>query len=82
MMGPHCLGWGSGTFYGPPCGLIFGILFWVLVIYGVSVLISSIRRGSLRTGRIEAPMEILKRRYVRGEINREEFVRMKANLEN
>ncbi len=82
MMGPHCWGWGSGSFFGYPFGLIAGLLFCSLVIYGVFVLVSSIKRGSLRADRIETPMDILKRRYARGEINQEEFARMKTNLEN
>ncbi len=82
MMGPHCWGWGSGSFFGHPFGLIVGLLFWALVIYGLFLWISNIRRGSLRTDRIETPMDILKRRYARGEINQEEFARMKTNLEN
>ncbi len=82
MMGPHCWGWGPGAFRGHPFGLIVGVLFRALVIYGLFLLLSNIKRGSLLADRLESPMEILKKRYARGEISREEFIRMKTNLEN
>ena len=54
--------------------LIIALLIWVIrMIQG---------RGSgpgWRTGS-ETPMEILKKRYARGEINKEEFDRMKKDL--
>ncbi len=81
MTAPHCWGWGPGSFFGHPFGLIAGVLSWALVIYGLFFLIPRIRRVS-GPDKIETAMDILKKRYARGEIDQEEFVRMRTNLEN
>ncbi len=69
-----CGGWYSSLF-----GLIFlGLIVW-LVIY----LINQSRRqndDSSITGSQESAIEILKRRYARGEISKEEFERMKKEI--
>jgi putative membrane protein len=69
-------------------GMIFGLvsifLFWALLIMGVMVLAKhawrpeSSSEGWLKTTAID----ILKERYARGEINREEFEQKKHDLEN
>ncbi len=82
MMGPNCWGWGPGSFFGHPFGMIIGVIFWALVIYGLFVFISNMaKRGSGPAGQNESPMDILKKRYARGEINAEEYARMKKDLE-
>jgi len=71
-------GWGMG--WGGP----FMILFWILVIVGVVVLVkwlvdqSSASKGS----RDKAPLDILRERYARGEINREEYEQKRRDLES
>ncbi len=66
-------GWGMGL------GWIFMIIFWVLVILGIAFLVQATTRG--RKGpEQETPLDILKRRYAKGEITREEFERMKDDL--
>lgn len=50
----------------------FGILFWVLVIFFIVLVVSSTRR--------EDSMEILNRRFARGEISQEEYAKMKEEL--
>ncbi len=64
-------------------GGIFMIVFWALVIVGVVLLVrwllAASGRGASRAAD-EAPLEILKKRYARGEINQEEFERMKKDL--
>ena len=62
----------------PGFGWLFMILFWVLVIAGVVALI---KLGSSSTPRNETRLEILKARYARGEIGREEFERMRRELQ-
>ena len=52
-------------------GGIFMIFFWVLVIV---IIISLVKKGG--SGEKETAEEILKKRYARGEISREEFERM------
>lgn len=81
--------WGPGYFFGGPWGWIVGLLFWALVIYGVFRLISNLTNRSLVTTKSERPlgkeetaMEIIKRRYAKGEIDTEEFARRKKDLES
>lgn len=66
-------GWGMGF------GWIFMIIFWLLVILGVVFLFQTLTRDSAKTGR-EDSLEILKKRYAKGEISKEEFERMKDDL--
>jgi len=81
MMGPTCWGWGPGSFFGHPFGMMIGVVFWALVIYGLFVFISNrVRHGSKQAGQSEKAMDILKKRYARGEINAEAFARMKTDL--
>lgn len=83
MMGPNCWWWGSGHFFGYPGGMIIGLVFWALVISGVFYLISNLVKRSSKDVREErTPLEILKRRYSKGEIDAEEFARMKNDLES
>lgn len=79
------MGMGFGGF-----GLIFMILFWVLIIAGAVWLISRLfpqttRASSPPSGvdRFEAPAspeEILKRRYAQGEISASQFEEMRERL--
>lgn len=85
MMGPNCCWWGPEYFFGGPWGMIIGLVFWALVIYGVFYLISILMKRSSKDVSVreeETPLEILKRRYAKGEIDDEEFARMKKDLES
>ena len=54
---------------------MFMIIFWVLLLLlGLAL----VRKGGAREK--ETAAEILKKRYARGEISREEFTRMKKEL--
>lgn len=70
-------GWGMG--YGGP----FMILFWVLIVIGVVLLVKWLAgQSSAGTGpRERAPLDILRERYARGEIDREEFEQKRRDLE-
>ncbi|HTP06575.1 MAG TPA: SHOCT domain-containing protein [Nitrospirota bacterium] len=57
-------------------GWLFIIIFSALIILGVAHLVNLIT-GSRRTLE-ESPFRILKRRYAKGEITREEFEKMKG----
>ncbi len=75
-------GWGWG--WGMGFGMISMVLFWVLVILGIVILVKWIAAGS-SSGSTGAPREktaldILKERYARGEIDREEFEQKKKDL--
>ena len=77
MMG----GWGMGWF-----GMIFMIVIWVLVIVGLVFLIKWLIQTTkgekdFPSGRSKA-IDILKERYAKGEINKEEFEEMKRDLQS
>ena len=78
-MGPGMMGgWGMGWF-----GSIFMLVFWVLVIVGLVFLIRWLilaTKGGTEVTRSSRALDILKERYTRGEINKEEFEEKKRNL--
>jgi len=65
-------GWGAG--FGLFGGLMM-LLFWVLIIAGIVLLVRwFINEGKLKGLRTEeTPLEILKKRYASGEVDKEEF---------
>lgn len=65
-------------------GGIFMILFWALIIFGVVALVKWIFfNGSSGTGTSgRNALDILKERYARGEINREQYEEMRRNLQS
>jgi len=75
-MGHYSFPFGMHTFSG---GLLM-FLFWGVVIGGVVLLIASLTRQDETPASNESPLDILKRRYARGEIDRDEFERVKESL--
>ncbi len=82
MMGYY--GWGMGAF-----GWIGMILFWILIILGIIYLARTLELGKgSGAGRSEsstdssrdAALEILRERYARGEIDREEYEQRRRDL--
>ena len=77
--GPGMMDWGYGMGW---FGTIFMAVFWIALIVGIVLLIRwlwvSAGKGKPETG--DSPLEILKRRYARGEINKEEFEQKKKDL--
>lgn len=59
-------------------------IFWILVIAAIAwVVVSAVNTGGRnRSGADDSPLEILKRRYARGEIDEEEFTRRRNELES
>lgn len=83
MMGSSCWGWGPGFFFGGPLGMIVGLVFWALIIYGIFYLISRLLKNRQEgINNLESPIETLKRRYARGDIDADEFARRKSILES
>ncbi|HEY9204446.1 MAG TPA: SHOCT domain-containing protein [Candidatus Methanoperedens sp.] len=69
-------GFGSGMMgYG---GWILWLLFWILLIIGLALLIRYLWQGGKREE--ESALEILKKKYARGEIGKEEFEQKKKDL--
>ncbi len=80
MMGPGMMG-GFGWMWLMP---IFFIIFWGLVIWGIVALVrglSGSRSSDSSSSRPDSALEVLKKRYARGEINKEEYEEKKKDLE-
>lgn len=70
-------GWGSSY------GMIFMGIFWLLIIALIVILIwFLIKKGSTPDQQApdESPLEILNKRYARGEIDEEQYQRMKNEI--
>jgi putative membrane protein len=76
------MGWGTtGGFSWWWFMPIFMILFWGLVIWGIAALVRG-RGGSTGadSSRADSALEVLKKRYARGEINKEEYEEKKKDI--
>jgi putative membrane protein len=69
-------GWGIGFGF----GWFLMILFWVILVLGVVYLIKLIAVGAKKGEKEETALDILNKRYAKGEINREEFEKIKNDL--
>ncbi|MDO9097620.1 MAG: SHOCT domain-containing protein [Candidatus Methanoperedens sp.] len=58
--------------------LIFGFIFWLLILIGLVLLIKYLWEGGAK--KEESALELLKKRYARGEISKEEFEERKKDL--
>ncbi len=84
MMGPWMMGrYGYPYGYGfNPVGSILSLVFSAMAIAGVVLLVIwFIRRVGVSSLSPESPLEILKSRYARGEITKEQYEAMKADLQ-
>lgn len=79
-MGPGMMGWGTMGWLGPIFMIIFWVLLVVLIILLIRWLLSSGQAGNPDRSRGESALEILKKRYARGEIDKEEFDSKKKDL--
>ena len=71
--GPHMMGWGGGWY-----GMIFGPLFMILVLAVLIATVMLLVRWAGGQGQAQAPshrtpLDILKERFARGEIDKDEF---------
>lgn len=85
--GNYFCDWGPGMMGGSWFGMIFMWLFWGLVILalvgGIRLLFRTGQSGggqSAPTGQAQDPLTVLKTRYAKGEISKEEFEKIKADI--
>lgn len=80
MMG----GYGPQGFGFNPIGAIISLVFWALIIGGIVLLVVWLVRNAGRTAlgasSGDAPLDILKARYAKGEITKEQFDAIKRDL--
>ncbi len=71
MMDGYGMGYGMG---------ILGLIFWILVIVGLVLLIRYLWESGGAKREQESALEILKKRYARGDISKDEFEEKKKDL--
>ncbi len=71
-------GWGM-----VPFGWVFMLLFWGLVIVAIVALVKWLTDQSFNPGKPPAktPLDILRERYARGEVDTEEYTQIKRDLQ-
>jgi putative membrane protein len=68
---------GAGPWFG---GL--GMIFWILILVGLGLLVAwAVRQPSRPEGQNVQPLDILRSRYARGELTREQYEQMRHDLE-
>lgn len=74
-MGFESWGWGGGMGLGM-------VLFWGAIIAVIVLLVRFLGSAGAARGEDKTPLQILKERYARGEIGKDEFEQKKRDLEN
>ncbi len=77
--GPGSMGWGMMGWFGPIMMLAFWAVIIIAVIFFIRWLVASSKGGNAPRSE-DSPLEILKKRYARGEINKEEFEEKRKDL--
>ncbi|MCL5986767.1 MAG: SHOCT domain-containing protein [Actinobacteria bacterium] len=82
MMGPYMMGGFGGTSI---LWMLFNLIFFILIIAGIVLfIIWIVRRTASSSSSLEtkkgSALEILKERYAKGEISKNEFDEMKKDL--
>ena len=75
-------GWGHMMNFGYGGGVFMWIIFLIVVGLLAYFIIEAIKSKSDTSSSRETPIEILKKRYAKGEITKEEFDKMKKDLES
>jgi putative membrane protein len=83
-MGGMMGGFGAQGFAFNPLVAILSLVFWALIIAGIVILVVWLARNAGRTGLAasssDPALEILKTRYAKGEITKEQFEEMRHTL--
>ena len=89
MMGPGMMGGYGMMGYGGsnglgynPIGSILSLVFWALIVVGLVLLVIwLVRSTGQATASSESVLDILKARYAKGEITKEQFDQMKRDVQ-
>ena len=85
-----CTPYHGGGYMGGGGGMMgyggYGIFMWLIIIIVIAVVVYLVYNRNVGAGgsfgaRRESPMDILKTRYAKGEISKEDFERLKRDLE-
>ncbi|OGW57297.1 MAG: hypothetical protein A2Z09_01120 [Nitrospirae bacterium RBG_16_43_8] len=68
--------WGMGAGF----GWLLMVIFWILIVLGAVYLIKFIVGRAKRMEREDSPLDILKKKYAKGEISKEEFEEKKKDI--
>lgn len=63
-------------------GIFMWIVFLIIVVVIVYLIVQSSKPRSYDSSFIESPIDILKKRYAKGEITKEEFEKMRKDLKS
>ncbi len=77
MMNGGMMGSGMGF------GMLLGMLFWIILVVGIVFLVVWVvqkRSGGGPSGTHESALDILKKRYAKGELTKEEFAEKKRDI--
>jgi putative membrane protein len=74
--GGHMMGYGYGGMW------IMWLLIITVIILAAYLLIRETKKKDMGAPQLETPIEILKKRYARGEISKEQFEEMKRHIES
>ena len=70
-------GWGHPLFW---IGLLVMALFWIAVIVAIVFAVRYFIHQGRQSGRADSSLEILKKRYAKGEIGKEEYEEKRKDL--
>ncbi len=73
--------WNFGWGWGMGIGCVATFLLWILVILGIVFLVRAMLRSERKRTAEDTALDILKKRYARGEIGKEEFEEKKKDIQ-
>ena len=77
MMWEHTGGWGMGWV---GIGLVHMLVFWGVIVFVIFALVKLLAGSPRENDEHRRPLDILKERYARGDIDQAEYERMRREL--